>query len=170
VQKHIEALEKIREALAQLEEAEARQVIGWAAEYYGVSVQRTRDTGVAAADSDDVGAEFQGNDFKDIGQLFEVAEPSTEAERALVASYWLQIIEDEEAVEAQRVNDELKDLGIGIGNVTRAMQRLIERKPALIRQVSKSGTSRQGRKKFRLTQAGIREVQDLISGKSGSEE
>ena len=80
------------------------------------------------------------------------------------------MIEDEEAIEAKRVNDELKDLGLGISNVTRAVQRLIERKPALIRQVSKGGSSKQSRKKFRLTQAGIREVRRMIASTSNHED
>lgn len=34
---HIEALRKIQDALSGLEEEKARQVLRWAAEYYGVS-------------------------------------------------------------------------------------------------------------------------------------
>ena len=81
----------------------------------------------------------------------------------LTATYWFQKIEGTENVTAQQVNNELKNLGSSPSNITEVFTDLIDRKPALVRQVAKSGTSKQARKKYRLTTEGIRSVENKIA-------
>jgi len=42
----------------------------------------------------------------------------------------------------------------------------MKKRPGLARQVQKTGTSKQARKKYRLTDAGIRQVQKMLAGES----
>ena len=56
----------------------------------------------------------------------------------------------------------MKDLGHGVGNITDALTALKEERPALILQLKKSGTSKQARKTYKLTQEGIRRVQGMM--------
>ncbi len=96
--------------------------------------------------------------------LFDQANPKTEPERALVGGYWFQEISGHPSFDAQEVNNALKDVGHGIGNVTQALNSLQNRKPALVRQMSKSGKTKQARKKYKLTTAGSAAAGRLLVG------
>jgi hypothetical protein len=65
-------------------------------------------------------------------------------------------------VEAQAVNTRLKDLGHGVGNITRAFEALKDEKPALIVQTKKEGSTQQARKKFRVTAEGKKKVEGML--------
>ena len=99
---------------------------------------------------------------RDLAELFSMASPSTEADKALVAAYWFQVHEGETDLDAFRVNTALRNLGHGVSNITRAFDSLISQRPQLAIQTRKSGSSRQGRKKYRLTAEGIRAVEQLV--------
>lgn len=108
--------------------------------------------------------------FGSFAELFDAAHPKLDKEKALVAAYWLQVAEGEEAFNAQALNSELKHLGHGIGNITDALSALISERPALVLQVRKSGTSRQARKTYKMSEAGKRRVLDAIAGPEGGRE
>ena len=59
----------------------------------------------------------------------------------------------------------LKNLGHGVGNITRAFDTLRASKPALTVQTRKEGSSKQARKKFRVTTEGHRRI-TLLSEQS----
>jgi hypothetical protein len=103
-------------------------------------------------------------EYTEFVDLFHAFNPKTEAERALVAGYWFQVLQGRPALLAQEINDVLKDLGHRLSNVTDALTKLENRRPALARQVSKSGRSRQARKTYRLTREGISAVERAIGG------
>jgi hypothetical protein len=42
----------------------------------------------------------------------------------------------------------------------------MKRKPPAVRQVQKTGSTRQARKKYRLTEPGIRSVQKMLKGET----
>ena len=86
----------------------------------------------------------------------------SEAESVLVVCYWQQVLQGAETLEAQLVNTELKHMGRGVSNITRALGDLIDRKPHLVMQTYKSGAGRQARKKYKLTTAGIRKVEEML--------
>ena len=69
-----------------------------------------------------------------------------------------------EELDSQSLNSELKNLGYPIGNITRAVSGLASTMPRYVMQTKKSGTTKQARKKFRLTVEGIRRVEQMIGG------
>jgi hypothetical protein len=77
--------------------------------------------------------------------------------------YWLQYREGANELEAQRINSELKHLGHGIGNVTRALDWLKAQKPSLMIQKRKEGATKQARKKFVVTNEGKKFVEKLLA-------
>lgn len=103
-------------------------------------------------------------DFEYFGELFDAADPQTEAERALVTAYWLQICESTDSVTSHAINKELKHLGYELSNVTRAIDDLRKRKPAPVILLRKSGTSKQARKTFKVTEAGEKAVKGMLNG------
>ena len=112
------------------------------------------------------GQEERSNDseqFSTFAELHNATAPVTNADNALVAAYWLQS-QGQESFGAHYINKELKHLGTGIQNVTGALKKLIDSKPALILQVRKGGKSRQARKTYKITHAGLEHVREMIRG------
>lgn len=105
------------------------------------------------------------NRFSTFAELYEIAGPVTNTDSALVAAYWVQNGEgNKENFGSQAVNKELKELGIGVKNITAAFTQLKTSKPALILQVRKGGKSQQARKTYKITDAGMKRVQEMIRG------
>ncbi len=97
-------------------------------------------------------------------ELYDLANPTTTAEKALVSGYWLQACEGAENFASQAANKELTHLGHKIANITKALDSLKSTKPALILQLKKSGGSQQARKTYKLSHAGLKKVEEMISG------
>lgn len=104
--------------------------------------------------------------FDSLAELHDAAQPSTNAEKALVAGYWLQVCEGGETFDSQSANTALKNLGDGLANITAAIDSLKNQKPALALQLRKSGRTQQARKTYKITTAGIKAVENMISSRS----
>ncbi len=82
----------------------------------------------------------------------------------MVAAYWLQVCQGAESFVSYSVNKALKNLGHGVSNVTGAFDALRRSKPALVLQLRKAGKSRQARKTYKVTKAGVAAVEEMIDG------
>ena len=102
--------------------------------------------------------------FNTLADLYDRAAPATESESALVVAYWVQQNNEQDTFVSQKVNKELKHLGRGINNITSALNKMMDSDPALIMQVRKSGSSKQARKIYKITDAGMKSVKEMISG------
>ncbi len=102
--------------------------------------------------------------FEDFATLFDACSPNTDSLRALVGAYWVQVCQGNQGFDGQSVNKELKHLGHGLGNITMALNPLIGQKPAYVLQLRKSGNTKQARKLYKVTEAGIRKVKAMIAG------
>jgi len=100
--------------------------------------------------------------FHSLPDLYGAVSPETNSERVLVVGYWFQVVQGENDLDGFQINRELRHLGHGIINITTALSSLIDRKPQLVIQTRKSGNSKQARKRYRLTDAGIKVVQQMI--------
>lgn len=154
----LNAMRDALRALTSLETTEARgRVLKYLAERCGLPVPGKRGTHQGDEAREDAA-------FESLADLHGAASPDSEASNALVGGYWFQVLQKNTDFTAQQVNDELKNLGCAIGNITMAFNTLRERKPALVLQVQKTGSSKQARKRYKLTQAGINEVQRMLRG------
>jgi hypothetical protein len=156
----IEAMSKIAEALSELDEAGAERVLRWAVGRYAAKSGVSKDIDQRAKERSYV---LGIADFTDLSRLFDAADPSSESEKVLVASYWYQEVQGYPEVDALTVNKALKDLGHGIGNITREFGKLQSEKPALMLQTQKKGRTQQARKKYKVTAAGARRVGQMVS-------
>jgi hypothetical protein len=118
-------------------------------------------SGVATVDG---GTPSDIKKYELLADLFGVAQASTDAAKALVVAAWLQEREGHTEISTQTVNRELNHLGHKVGNITRAFDSLRDSKPNLVMQLKKDGTSKQARKTFKVTVAGLREVERLLRG------
>ena len=159
----LEAMKKVAEAIDKLE-AEARaRVLGWAVDHYSVGSVKAKSM------ADPINPEKGRADepvlqqgYDSISELFADAQPRSDAEKALVAGYWLQVEAGNTDFGTQEVNSELKHLGYGVGNITRAFDTLKTTRPQQVIQLRKAGTSKQARKTFKVTEAGKKVVEAMI--------
>jgi hypothetical protein len=161
VDPEIKAMADIAEALSGLEPDVIRRVLKWANEKY----QLKPTGGSQQGGGGNGGSAIANRTFNAFSDLFDAASPSTGLERILVCAYWFQIVQGQADFDSQSLNTELKNFGHPSANITRDMDSLINRSPKLILQTRKEGTSKQARKKFKLTREGIREVERLLEGK-----
>ena len=164
--KELAAMSVITGALEQFEEGEeaaVARIIQWAAARYGVT-NIVSLAAVSAGSGTGNGRPGDGGEFEDLVDLFHAASPRTDPERALVGGYWITVGESQVEFTAQLVNSKLKDLGHGVGNITDAFSSLIKRRPSLVMQTAKTGTSRQARKRYKLTRAGLDQVSRMLQG------
>lgn len=164
----VAAMSKVASALAGLPEDTQQRIIEWAAKKYSVILGSQRRT-TSAVQRPEGGSPNNGA-FNDFVDLYDAASPNAEPERALVGGYWFQEVQQKPSFGGQEVNNALKDVGHGVSNITTALTALQRRKPALVRQMAKSGRSKQARKTYKLTSAGTSAVQRLISGAASTEE
>jgi hypothetical protein len=114
-------------------------------------------------------SETPPSEFADFASLVDACRPATESLKALAAGYWLQVCLGNQSFDGQSANKELKHLGHAVGNITRALSALMEQKPALVLQLRKSGNTKQARKMYKVTEAGIRNVKAMIAGNGENE-
>jgi hypothetical protein len=160
----IGAMNEIADAIGRLPASGRERVLDWATRYF-----RARPS-PAASSSKSFGRETSdlalstSVESMEIATVFASANPGTEAEKALVAAYWLLRHESQEEFDSFRLNHELTHLGHRVGNITRALSTLIATRPALLIQTRKEGKTKQARKKYKLTVEGIRRVERMLSG------
>ena len=167
--RELAAMKAIAEALKGLERDGVGRVLRWAADAFGAKVP-------PGAISTESLSQRKGNvkesgpapTFGSLADLYAAASPAAEPDRALVIGYWIQVGQGEADFDSQAVNKELKHLGYGVGNITQAFTGLMTRKPQLVIQTRKSGTSQQARKRYKLTTAGIQAVERML-GKESAE-
>jgi hypothetical protein len=170
----IEAMSQVVAALgsAGLDDDARVRVLRWAAERYGVSIAQTVSVrpGTSTADGlaeDKTSRVPEVRDmsepvYEDFVDLFDAADPKSDVDKALTAAYWLQVVSKQPSWQSLRVNNLLKDMGHGVGNVTSALKSAQERKPALVRQVAKSGRTAQSWKTYKLTTSGVSHVRRML--------
>ena len=134
---------------------------------HGVGVSKARQS-AAKEHNDDDANDVQESDapstFGNFAELYDATQPKSNADKALVAGYWRQVCEGAENFDSQSANTALKHLGEGLANVTGALETLKNQKPALALQLKKAGKSRQARKTYKITVAGVRAVEALMNG------
>jgi hypothetical protein len=154
------AMKAISEALEGLPPASINRVLRWAADAHMMKTQAVAMPLPSAPTS--AAPAVRPEQFADIPALFEAAQPSREWESVLAMGYWFQVVKGHPDIESYTMNQELKHLGHNISNITRVLDDMMARKPALVVQTKKGGDSKQARKKFRLTFAGLKTVEELV--------
>lgn len=169
----IEAMSAVATALADLDEDTQGRILRWAAERYGVAMppaDRRGDGGNGASDyqrTADVSEEEIAEEaptFEHFAELFAKAQPKSDADKALVAAYWVQVHEGQNQWQSRRLSTELKHLGHSLGNVTTALTNNMNKKPQRVIQLKKSGSTKQANKTYKVTNEGIVYVQGMLSG------
>lgn len=156
----LKAMAQIDSALKDLADEERARVLLWANARFKSSLRNAgAKVGTIGQDDGDQA------EHADLAPFYAAAGPTSDADKALVAAYWLQYRENVANVEAQTVNTRLKHPGYRVGNITRAFETLKDEKPALIVQTKKAGSTQQARKQFKVTSEGKKKVEGMLGPK-----
>lgn len=163
------AMRTCHDALKELPHEASERCLQWLAATIGIGTPRPANpAGKVNQPQPTPQNSLATREFTDLPSLFAAAQAETQADKALVVSYWLQSRGDED-LDSQQINSELKHLGHGVGNITRALDALIDSRPALLIQTRKEGTAKQARKRYKLTIEGKNRVLTLLAQQSGGE-
>jgi hypothetical protein len=162
VDKETEAIGEIAGIVGALEEDQRGRVIRYILERFKISGP-SKDTNARAGGTLPESQTETPADFEDFASLADACNPGTDSLRALVAGYWLQAVQGAQSFDAQSANNELKNLGHPSANITMALGSLIKQKPSFVLQLRKSGNTKQARKQYKVTEAGIRKVKEMMS-------
>ena len=165
--KEFEAIQTVYGALEPLGDEAQTRVLIYIASLLGIDARiatggASEEDAADVADSDE--AAEQARVFDTFAELYDAANPQSNGEKALVAGYWLQVCQGTESFTAASAQKELADLGHKIPNITSAIDRVKNQKPMLLLQLKKSGSSRQARKLYKVSQQGITRVQEMVGG------
>lgn len=159
----LDAMMKVVEALAQLEEPARERVLKYAlARFKPAGSGGAREENEEVSQPSLVAEERTISSFGQLAEFYHAVQPSTDTEKALVVSCWMQESEARDGIDSYSVNTSLKHLGYPIGNITRALDALVRQRPALMIQLRKGGTSQQARKLFKVTDAGLKRVEEML--------
>ncbi len=160
----LKAMAAVESALKGLGEEERQRVLRWVFERFNAQPPKFKSpiepTGTAAQ-MEEKPSEESADDT--LAEFYDRANPSTDADKALVVGYWFQYKQSRAEIESQAINKELKNLGQGVGNITRALESLKDLKPSLVVQTRKGGASKQARKKFKVTTEGKKVVEGMLN-------
>jgi len=154
-----ETMKALEDAVLSLEEEKRPRVLQWF--WSRFANHMTGATGVRIAPPPTQTGADSKREYQTFAELFDASNPTVERDKALVAAYWVQVCLGQPSFPSQVLNMALKDLGHGIGNITEALTQLKEDRPALVLQLKKGGLTKQARKTYKLTQEGIRRVQEM---------
>ncbi len=168
IDKEINAMGTIAGIVEGLEEEQRGRVIRYITERFNIA-GASNSTKTASVRTHDEPTSDTPPDFEDFASLVDASHPETDPMRALVAGYWLQVVKGGQSFDAQSANTELKHLGHPSSNITSSLGALISQKPALVLQLRKSGSSKQARKSYKVTESGIRKVREMMSGNGAAE-
>jgi hypothetical protein len=165
------AIRAVYAALARLDEPAQSRVRTYISARLGITTKRTlageKGSDFREMDEDEVSetrVPISGPQYGSFAELYDAAQPSTESDKALVAGYWFQVCQGAVSFDGFSANRELKHLGHRLGNVTVAIDRLKSQRPALALQLRKDGKTKQARKTYKITDAGIKSVDAMING------
>ena len=165
IDNEIQAMGQIAGIVGALPEDQRGRVVRYIIERFNiVGISKSSINSTVEAISPEVDQSQSSADFEHLASLVDATNPSTDPMRALVAGYWLQVCKGTPSFDAQSANTELKHLGHASSNITSAFNALISQKPALVLQLRKSGNTKQARKLYMVTEAGLRRVRQMMSG------
>ena len=113
----IEAMSAVASALTDLSPEERHCVLRWACDRYEVGIENRlqrsvrRDADPESGEVNDEKVAAEAPRFEHLAELFAAAQPDSDADKALVAGYFLQTIKSQEKWKAADAQKELKDMG-----------------------------------------------------------
>lgn len=153
------AMQQAAAALEPLDEGARTRALSWLLDKFApdLAAKGVQGSVRRREAAEPVGGEETFADF------YHLVDPNTDKERAVTAAQWLKQ-QGTVQFQAMELNSMLKDLGHGVSNITDALTSAMKERPSLVIQVRKSGSSKQARKLYKITDAGTKWVLGKTEG------
>lgn len=154
----IRIMNEIYASLRGLDAHAQRRIMSWVLEKLSLDLpwEMSKDTGWEIAGSGD------GQPLPPPSDLFDKARPENDAERVLAVAAYLQTTQPGEDLTAREITMKLASLGHSVRNITATINSLMNKRPKLMVQTLKKGTTRQAQKRYKVTPEGIAAVQMMM--------
>lgn len=165
----IKAMTAIAEAFKGLGPQPIERILEWANKHYlgrAASVMKQKPASAAVADVPPAEGEGERIDFP---ALLGSARALSGVDRVLLAGHYFQAILGQSDFDGFSLNRELRNAGHASGNITRDLDSLMAKTPQLVIQTRKQGTSKQARKLYRLTAAGLAAARAMVGPTEATE-
>jgi len=160
----LKAMNDAYEALKELDDESRQRVINWIIGKFSLSKIR-QGAGLQKQGQEQVSISEQAEitSFNSLADIFAKAHQKNDAEKVLVIASYLQETRGGTELTGREINKELHHLGHRVTNITVAINSLMNRKPQLMIQTRKEGTSQQAHKKYKVSAEGLNAVKKMIS-------
>jgi hypothetical protein len=168
----IVALNTAYTALKDLAPDAIQRNINWLATRLGVSAIAKAPTGgrsptptetVATNNPDGQTASGEFEKFATSADFLSQINEPTDKERVLAIAAYIQKKEPDKELTGFSINKELKHIGHGVANITSAIQTWVDQRPQLMIQIRKTGTTKQAKKVYKVTEEGMKSVRKRLS-------
>jgi hypothetical protein len=143
VDKELKVMQEVVDSLQKLDEVERVRVVRWFCERFLTGNNELGSRNYTHVKN--INMHLDGNL---LSRLQDNSEIKTEGDKVLAVMEWLRDNEARGEITAYEVNQELKKVGMRVGNITSAFSELV--KKGLVVQVDKKGRFKQGRKRYKL--------------------
>jgi hypothetical protein len=167
----IKAMTVLAEAFKELGLEPIERVLDWANKHYlkrAAPTAKQKKPGAASAAGDESATESD-QERVDFPTLLGSTRASSGVDRALLAGYYAQVVLGQGDFDSFSLNRELRNAGHASENITRDLNGLIAKTPQLVIQTRKQGTSKQARKLYRLTSAGLAAAKAMVGTPEATE-
>lgn len=103
--------------------------------------------------------------YGSIETLFLSSSVNTVSSKILLCAAYLQEKLNIEELSSYDINSRLKKLGYGVSNISNSLNTLIKKDPPLVIQTRKIGDSKQAKRRFKVTEEGLRIARTYLRGK-----
>ena len=167
----LKAMNVVYDALSKLDEDAKKRVIDWVIGKFSLGRPKQRtDRGPTGFQPGLDGEEIMLGSFSSVADLFAKVSPKSEADKVLVVAAFLQETRAVAELTGREIHKELVHLGHGVGNITAAINTLMNKKPKLMIQTRKEGKTKQAQKKYKVTTEGFVAAKSMIGSMGYDEE
>lgn len=149
----------VYEELLKIDDEAKQRVLDWVAGKFSLRQSKNAIGGKKILADESISIESFGS----VADAFSAASPEIDRDKALIIAAFLQRNLGKDVITGYEINNELRQLGYGLNNVTDAINQMIDRKPKLMMQVKKEGKTKQARKKYKVTVEGFKAVQLMLT-------
>lgn len=149
----------VYEELLKIDDEAKQRVLDWVAGKFSLRPSKNAIGGKKILADESISIESFGS----VADAFSAASPEIDRDKALIIAAFLQRNLGKDVITGYEINNELRQLGYGLNNVTDAINQMIDRKPKLMMQVKKEGKTKQARKKYKVTVEGFKAVQLMLT-------
>lgn len=97
-------------------------------------------------------------------ELFSEAKVKKSTDKILLMAAYLQVRHNFQEITSYDMNFRLKRIGHGVSNISSSLNAIISRKPEIMVQLDKESTHKQARRKFKVTEEGLKMARRFLPG------